>query len=258
VQLLYNQDALAEKYYDWTPYNYVGNNPILRMDFLGLDWYTDKDGSYQYDPKINKKSKLQEGQKYVGKTYEAKNSDGKIIATYRKDGSIQYTNRMDALRRIYNNTQKTGKEELAIFTKGGGALVTPDYKNTTTSSSPFEFYNYSFDKKGNIFDAEGNSFAAVGSIHPHPDKNGEQQPSGTNWGTGDLETFSLVTPNKPIMTLGWDGKVYGVFGSYKNNSGYSKDLNWGWLKKSGYYTVEEILESSGKLQLLMNSTFETK
>ena len=48
--------------------------------------------------------------------------------------------------------------------------------------------------------------------------------------------------------------LFGVFGSYKNNSGYMRDLNWGWLKKNGDYTVQEILKSSGKLQLLMNST----
>lgn len=30
-------DALAEKYYDWTPYNYVGGNPIKRIDLFGLD-----------------------------------------------------------------------------------------------------------------------------------------------------------------------------------------------------------------------------
>ena len=259
------QDALAEKYFDWSHYNYVGGNPIKRIDRLGLDWYTDKDGTYQYDPKINAKSKLQEGQKYVGKTYEAKDKNGNLIANYRKDGSIMYSNRMDALQRVYDNSQKTGKEELAIMTKGGGALVTPDYKNTTSSCSPFEFYNYSFDKKGNILDAEGNSFSAVGSIHTHPydkgassDNQPDPYPSGTNWGAGDLETFSLVTPNKPAMTMGWDGKVYGVFGSYKNNSGNNSDLKWGWLTKSGDFTVQEILKSSGKLQILMNSTFVIK
>ena len=30
---------------DWTPYIYVGNNPILMIDPNGMDWYTTEDGS---------------------------------------------------------------------------------------------------------------------------------------------------------------------------------------------------------------------
>ncbi|MBD8388637.1 RHS repeat domain-containing protein [Dysgonomonas sp. BGC7] len=31
-------DPLAEKYYSWSPYVYVGNNPIIRTDPTGMDW----------------------------------------------------------------------------------------------------------------------------------------------------------------------------------------------------------------------------
>ena len=37
------QDALAEKYLDYSPYVYVGNNPIMRIDPNGKEWDTEKD-----------------------------------------------------------------------------------------------------------------------------------------------------------------------------------------------------------------------
>jgi RHS repeat-associated protein len=42
-------DPLAEKYYSVSPYAYCGNNPVMRIDPDGKDWYeyTDKDGNSQ-------------------------------------------------------------------------------------------------------------------------------------------------------------------------------------------------------------------
>jgi hypothetical protein len=258
----HTQDLLAEKYFEWSPYNYVGNNPVNRIDLLGLDWYQDKDKSYQYSDKVHSQKDLKDGQKYMAKVILVQDKEGNTITTFRKDGSIYFTKRQDALQRVYDNSEKTGKEELAILTKGGGALVTPDYNNTSGSCDIFgkENYNYSYDGKGTIKDAEGNEFVGDGSIHTHTWDQGLPQeyqadpfPSGT-YATerGDLETFARALPGKPTMTMGWDGKAYGVFGYYINNV----DLKWGWLKQSGEMSVQDILKSNTKLQLLMNGTFK--
>lgn len=64
-----NIDILAEKHYSVSPYDYVGANPILRIDLFGMDWYRDKDGNYHFSKALNSENAeyfLKEGQTYVG------------------------------------------------------------------------------------------------------------------------------------------------------------------------------------------------
>jgi RHS repeat-associated protein len=47
-------DPSAENYTSFSPYAYVGNNPIVRIDPDGRDWYEDKEGSILFDPDLSK------------------------------------------------------------------------------------------------------------------------------------------------------------------------------------------------------------
>jgi hypothetical protein len=51
-------DPMAEKYFDWSPYDYVGGNPIIRIDPNGMDWDVTKDenGNTQFNVTVQVKN----------------------------------------------------------------------------------------------------------------------------------------------------------------------------------------------------------
>ncbi len=60
---------------EWlTGYNYVQNNPIIRVDPTGaVDWKKNQEGDYEYDADLteeNASERLGEGEKYLGKSYK--------------------------------------------------------------------------------------------------------------------------------------------------------------------------------------------
>jgi len=91
-----NIDLLSEKYYEHTPYSYVGSNPIIRTDPIGLDWYTDADGNLQYNSDLNKDNAseiLTKGQNYYNSSFHISVKNNKTSIHYlNKDGSVSDKN----------------------------------------------------------------------------------------------------------------------------------------------------------------------
>jgi RHS repeat-associated protein len=193
-------DPHSFNYYGWTPYNYCANSPIAIMDPTGMDWYTDKEGRYLYDPNITKNSKLGEGQTYVGVTYQAKDKKGNVTEDYRKDGSIMYANESSAYTRIIDRTKQTGNESMAALTDKG-TLVLPDYKN---DQSTVDLSNYGYStKNGNVVDASGKEYNTTATVHTHPKGTGPS--TYTADGYGDLGLAAYATPNKPVFVIQMQG-----------------------------------------------------
>ncbi len=104
-------DPLAALANDWSPYNYVLNNPLLYNDPLGLtltpeepgvehdpfnggaytDWVRDKkSGAVYFDPAVHGPQDLKPGQTYIGPEIIITDADGNPIGFGNDQGGISY------------------------------------------------------------------------------------------------------------------------------------------------------------------------
>ena len=130
----------------------------------------------------------------------------------RKDGSRMFRNENEAYNWMYKQSINNNYREVLAIVLENSVLVLPDYKNTSTESTP-ENYGYSW-KDGNIYDpVTQTTFITVATIHTHlkPDKYYFNAPNGA-----DQTYFGSNTPNKPYLTMAKDGYIYGNYGAKKN------------------------------------------
>ncbi|MDR2804291.1 MAG: DUF6443 domain-containing protein, partial [Dysgonamonadaceae bacterium] len=224
-------DPMATGYYSMSPYALWGGNPIRVIDPTGmmLDWYEDIDKTLQYNPNVKSQADLKEGQKYVGETHQVKDRKGNVIEDYRADGSIMFSNEASGYARIWNNTQKTGKEEMGVITNNG-VLVLPSYKNGKNTTS-LRNYGYSF-KNGNVVDAVENMYSTLGTIHTHP--NGSLPSTHIigydDAGYGDLGFAAGSTPYKPVFVMQMQNKKINDLSFIISQPATYKDLMNGFSK----------------------------
>ena len=211
-------DPLCEKYYSLSPYNYCGGNPIKFVDPNGMDWYKDSDNTYQYDPNINKKSKLKEGQTYIGESFRRNG------AWYRNDGSIIFNNETAAYNRMWNQADQhyrkidsRGREVGGFILKDGKVLVLPDYANDYNTTK-IDYYGYITHEDGTVTHGK-ELFSALAQIHTHQRGSGDPQPSSYPPMKSDLGV-SIRMGGKPVIVLGHDNQVHALY--FTKNGTYSR------------------------------------
>ncbi|MDY3248499.1 MAG: RHS repeat-associated core domain-containing protein [Prevotella sp.] len=213
-------DAMAEKYYPWSPYASCGDDPVNTIDENGMDWYTDIDKTFQYNPQVHSQKDLSKGQMYKGAYFTTGKGNSQV--TYRRDGSILYANETKAYNRIWNQAsvhyrrmgEKGGREVAAFILADGRVLVLPDYKNDNTTSR-MDVANYRLTRR-TLSNGKEN-FLTIGQVHTHQDRSYPATPSYyTLDGYGDLG-YSKDHASLPVFTLGHDGQVHGIRGCTNSN-----------------------------------------
>ena len=220
-------DKMCEKYYGISPYASCGDDPVNAVDPDGMDWYRDRDKTWQFDPNVHSQRDLGKGQIYKGESFSTGKGDN--LVNYRADGSILYANETMAYNRIWsqasvhyrNQGEKGGREVGAFLLTNGKVLVMPDYKNTSMESYIGEYgykIGYGTLTKGR------ETFRISGQIHTHQERTSGVRPSIVyDNGFCDVE-ISRIMGGLPIFSMGHDGRTYGIYAVLRGK-GYYADID---------------------------------
>ncbi len=129
-------DPMAEKYYNWSPYAYCKNNPVLRIDIDGKDDYTMNNAGRLFKTKIDESS-----------------TDRLLIERDEKVKSIIVRDK-ELLKGLYEMQKSWGKLETYNSTS-----------NLKDAAAVFKFCvdNTSAEWKFDIYDDQGNQTAIIGT-----------------------------------------------------------------------------------------------
>ncbi len=90
-------DPLAEKYFSYSQYNYVGGNPILLIDLFGMDWYYNDSIGYKWFDSDKKNYTDDEGNEFVNKGHTHSVEIGGVWYNFYQNQAIGSTKKINNL-----------------------------------------------------------------------------------------------------------------------------------------------------------------
>lgn len=150
-------DPHAENYYDWTPFNYVANNPMILVDPDGRDWYQDKSGNTMWQ----KGSAEVKGYKNIGANYTHSIKDGVSIFYTQNEATSMTTNTMTSDQWVsqYSKSDWDGTPASKACNKASDAMLA---KDGNSSSGMTVVVNNAGD--GRAGTAKGNATVAISDM----------------------------------------------------------------------------------------------
>lgn len=214
----HTQDPALELYYDWTPYNYVGNNPIRRTDPTGMIW---ADTIAANDLKNAAQQRINQ--------YEKSNSrlDKKMAKASEKGNDRRYSNlserkgrnntainelgasidQIDAMGADQNHTfefqQVSGEGAHYVTQASNGNIVIQHSSTEMQLHETRHAFQYMTDKGNNWrWDSQGR-LAPSGGYN-----------SMVNWGLSEQSAYRVQyaysSSSMPNSSLGRPSTIYGV------------------------------------------------
>ncbi|MBP1615024.1 MAG: hypothetical protein H6Q13_2472 [Bacteroidetes bacterium] len=195
-------DPLAEKYYGASPYAYVGNNPIVRIDPTGLAWFY-----YSLDGKSDPTWNWRDGDTY---NTGVKDTNGKDFILKGVEAIVVFNGSREEKLGKGDNIKGEGAVTASVMVYGpDGADDIHKYRGFTMTSNAAKFgpideglYNANYDSKG---------------------KSGSLK---SNWVLNNRGPVRMldgkINPNAPDQ-LSSDGEGYkdGIFIHSTNRSGFA-------------------------------------
>jgi len=223
-------DPHAENYFDTSPYAYVGNNPISRIDPDGRDWYEDKEGNIHHDPDLTKENHetyMQEQGiegKYLGKTYKEGNEYfslfGQVKDLETKEGKLYekidetLINYADYTKEYGQNPWSEHSEKLTDFNIG------VEFRRNALGISDYNMHTFEYEGATGYYFIYGTRSAMRGKL----DWGKDRYSANKNFGFGNMKPgynthiYVAQSPRLKIVTL--------VFPTLNNKKSlYNKWLN---------------------------------
>ncbi|MCB2379963.1 DUF6443 domain-containing protein [Hymenobacter sp. BT635] len=211
-------DLSSEKYYSWTPYNFVANNPLLLVDLDGKDWFY-----YKAQGATDAGWHWQNGNKYE---HKYKDKDGKSQST-----TITGTQAAVVFNGSRYERLGTNSKGEAGYIDGNGAITASVTVYGPNGKDDIHTYT------GYTMSSDANAFGAIdeGTYNGNYDSKGKSGALTSNWALANRGHVRMLdgalNPFIPSQTeTNGEGYKDGIFIHTTNKNGFAGAISGG---KSG-------------------------